>query len=228
MKTALITGCNRGLGEGIRNILLKQGYKVIGLNRTISNEIIENYTEIECDVSKYESIQDIKNKVNKKIDLLVINAGIRRFEKIENMQVEDWQDSVNTNLNGAFYVLNTFIENVKKAKGDIVIVGSHSEKYTFEEGGAYCSTKLALRGLTECLREELRYEDVRVSYLSLGSIKNRDHGIYEEWKLMPEEVGMSIVNIIDLPKKVYIPYLDIRPLQPLQDKKKGIERLQYV
>ncbi len=228
MKTALITGCNRGLGAGIRNILLKQGYKVIGLNRTVSNEIIENYIEIECDVSKYESVQNIKNKVDSKIDLLVINAGIRRFEKIENMQVEDWQDSVNTNLNGAFYVLNTFIENVKRAKGDIVIVGSHSEKYTFEEGGAYCSTKLALRGLTECLREELRYEDVRVSYLSLGSIKNRNHGIYEEWKLMPEEVGMAIVNVINLPKKVYIPYLDIRPLQPLKDKKKGIERLQYV
>lgn len=228
MRTALITGCNRGLGVGIRNILLKQGYKVIGLNRTTSNEVIENYTEIECDVSRYESIKNIKNKVNRKIDLLIINAGIRKFEKIENMQVEDWQDSVNTNLNGAFYVLNTFIENVKRAKGDIVIVGSHSEKYTFEEGGAYCSTKLALRGLTECLREELRYENVRVSYLSLGSIKNRDHGIYEEWKLMPEEVGMAIVNIIDLPKKVYIPYLDIRPLQPLKDKKKGIERLQYV
>ena len=40
MKTALITGCNRGLGAGIRNILLKQGYKVIGLNRTISKEQI--------------------------------------------------------------------------------------------------------------------------------------------------------------------------------------------
>ena len=228
MKIALITGCNRGLGEGIRNILLKQGYKVIGLNRTISNQIIENYTEIECDVSKYENIQKIKNKVDKKIDLLVINAGIRRFEKIENMKVDDWKDSVNTNLNGAFYVLNTFIENIKNAKGDVVIVGSHSEKYTFEEGGAYCSTKLALRGLAECLREELRYEDVRVSYLSLGSIKNRNHGIYEDWKLMPEEVGRAIVNIIDLPKKIYIPYLDIRPLKPLKDQKKGIERLQYV
>ena len=60
MKIALITGCNRGLGEGIRNILLEQGYKVIGLNRTISNQIIENYTEIECDVSKYENIQKTK------------------------------------------------------------------------------------------------------------------------------------------------------------------------
>ena len=227
-KTALITGCNRGLGEGIRNILLKQGYTVIGLNRTLSNQKLENYIEVKCDISNSENIEKAKEKINKKIDLLIINAGIRRFEKIENMKKQDWEDSVNINLNGAFYTLKSFIENVKNAKGDIIIIGSHSEKYTFEEGGAYCSTKLALRGLAECLREELRYDDVRVSYLSLGSIKNRDHNIYEEWKLMPEEVGMTILNIINLPKKILIPYLDIRPLQPLKDEKKGIEKLQYV
>lgn len=227
-KTALITGCNRGLGEGIRNILLKQGYTVIGLNRTLSNQKLENYIEVKCDISNSENIEKTKEKINKKIDLLIINAGIRRFEKIENMKKQDWEDSVNINLNGAFYTLKSFIENVKNAKGDIIIIGSHSEKYTFEEGGAYCSTKLALRGMAECLREELRYEDVRVSYLSLGSIKNRDHNIYEEWKLMPEEVGITILNIINLPKKILIPYLDIRPLQPLKDEKKGIEKLQYV
>ena len=227
-KTALITGCNRGLGKGIINILLKQGYTVIGLNRTLSNQKLKNYIEVKCDISNSENIEKAKEKINKKIDLLIINAGIRRFEKIENMKKQDWEDSVNINLNGAFYTLKSFIENVKNAKGDIIIIGSHSEKYTFEEGGAYCSTKLALRGLAECLREELRYEDVRVSYLSLGSIKNRDHNIYEEWKLMPEEVGMTILNIINLPKKILIPYLDIRPLQPLKDEKKGIEKLQYV
>lgn len=228
MRTALITGCNRGLGAGIRDILLKEGYQVIGLNRSVSNQKIDNYIEIQCDISNFKNVESVKEKIPALIDLIIINAGIRRFEKIENMKVEDWKQSVNTNLNGAFYVLNVFIENVKNAQGDIIIVGSHSEKYTFEDGGAYCSTKLALRGLTECVREELRYENVRVSYLSLGSIKNRDHGIYEEWKLMPEEVGMAIINIINLPKKVYIPYLDIRPLKPLREDKKGIEKLQYV
>ena len=228
MKTALITGCNRGLGEGIRNVLLKEGYKVIGLNRTVSNCNIENYLEIKCDISSSENVEEIKNQVDEKVDLLVINAGIRRFNKIESMKKEDWESSVNTNLNGAFYVLNEFTTNVKKAKGDIVIIGSHSEKYTFEEGSAYCSTKLALRGMAECLREELRYDDIRVMYLSLGSIKNRNHNTDEEWKLMPEENGEAIESLIELPKKVYMPYIDMRPLKPLKDEKKGIEKLQYV
>ena len=98
-KTALITGCNRGLGEGIRNILLKQGYTVIGLNRTLSNQKLENYIEVKCDISNSENIEKAKEKINKKIDLLIINAGIRRFEKIENMKKQDWEDSVNIILN---------------------------------------------------------------------------------------------------------------------------------
>ena len=113
-KKALIKGWNRWLGEGIRNILLKQGYTVIGLNRTLSNQKLKNYIEIKCDISNSENIEKAKEKFNKKIDLLIINAGIRRFEKIESMKKQDWEDSVNINLNGAFYTLKSFIENVKK------------------------------------------------------------------------------------------------------------------
>ena len=226
-KIALITGCNRGLGQGIRDVLLREGYHVIGLNKTLSEDVPSNYEQIKCDVSDYEQVSSLKERIPD-LDLLVINAGIRRFYKMEEMSIQDWNDSVNTNLNGAFNVINSFVDKVKRAKGDIVIIGSHSEKYTFEKGSAYCSTKLALRGMAECLRVEVRYDDVRVSYLSLGSIKNRDHHIDEEWKLFPEEVGKTVLSLVKLPKKVFIPYLDVRPLKPLKDEKEGIEKLQYV
>ncbi len=45
---------------------------------------------------------------------------------------------------------------------------------------------------------------------------------------MPEEIGEAIECLIKLPKKVYMPYIDMRPLKPLKDEKKGIEKLQYV
>ena len=63
MKTALITGCNRGLGEGIRNVLLESGYRVIGLNRTVSNCKIDNYLEIKCDISSYKNVEKISNQL---------------------------------------------------------------------------------------------------------------------------------------------------------------------
>lgn len=235
-KTAVITGCNRGLGSGIRDILLSNNFTVYGLNRNSKNEFtndidinsfMNHYKSLKVDVSSYKEVEKMCANLPK-IDLLVLNAGVRRFSEIKDMNIKDWDDSVNTNLNGVFYVAKELIPNVIHAKGDIIVIGSHSEKYTFEMGSAYCSTKGALKEFAEVLMQEVRYEDVRVSYLSLGSIKNRDHGIDEEWKLKPIEVGETVYRIHQLPKNVMIPYLDVRPIKPLKDSRPGIEKLQYV
>lgn len=232
-KNIVITGCNRGLGAGIRDEFLKKGDIVYGINKTLSQDLTtlhESYYETNFDVSNFDELKrkELKEFVPENIDVLILNAGIRRFETIKDMNIKDWIDSVNTNLNGVFNITNLLIENVIKSKGDIIIIGSHSEKYTFEMGSAYCSTKGSLKEFSECLMHEVRYDDVRVSYLSLGSIKNRDHGGDEEWKLKPSEVGKTICELVSLPKNVMIPYLDVRPAKPLRDEKSGIERLQYV
>lgn len=230
MKNMVITGCNRGLGEGIKDVFNQNKYDVFGLNRTPSKEIIPDYTEFLCDITNENELEYLikVNKMPKQIDVLVINAAIRRFNDIQHMGLNEWQDSINVNMTGAFVTIKKLLPFIKKSKGDIIIIGSHSEKYTFENGAAYCSTKLALKGLSECLMEEVRYDDVRVSYLSLGAIKNREHGYDEDWKLFPREVGETVLSLVNLPKKVCIPYLDVRPLKPLKSPLSGIERLQYV
>ena len=226
MGKAVVTGCNRGLGLGIACELWKAGYQVDGINRTKANISWFNYREYLCDVSKPEEVEALN--ISENIDVLVLNAGIRRCAPGDQLSIEDWQASVNTNLNGVYYVTHKLLDKVKEARGDIIIVGSHSEKYTFESGAAYCSTKGALKEFAECLMQEVRYDGVRVTYLSLGSIKNRDHGIDEEWKLKPEEVGQAVTSIVKLPKNVMLSYADIRPAQPLKDSIPGIEKLQYV
>jgi NADP-dependent 3-hydroxy acid dehydrogenase YdfG len=230
MKNVVITGCNRGLGEGICQAFLDNGYDVYGLNKTPSTINHSHYTNICCDVSQSGENywQNIRRNLPFQIDVLVVNAGIRRFDFIRTMNFQDWQDSVDTNLNGVFYVVKTLISDVINSDGDVIVIGSHSEKYTFEKGAAYCSTKGALKEFAECLMKEVRYDNVRVSYLSLGSIKNRDHHENEEWKLKPIEVGQTIVSLVSLPKNVMIPYLDVRPIMPLKSDISGMDRLQYV
>ena len=226
-KVAVITGCNRGAGAGIRDILLKNEYRVIGINRTETKDIDDsNYTEVLVDVKNFSSVTSMY--LPDGIDLLVLNAGVRRFDTIEDLDLQDWEDSVNTNLTGVFRVVKYLIDDVRKVNGDVVFIGSHSEKYTFEKGAAYCSTKGALKEFAECLMLEERYNDVRVSYLSLGSIKNRDHGGDESWKLKPEDVGQTVLNLVSLPKNIMIPYIDVRPAKPLRDSLLGIDRLQYL
>ena len=231
MKNVVITGCNRGLGSGIRDVFLKDGATVYGLNRTATIDIKpgENgYNEIFVNVGNYENVLNGVNKLPEQIDVLVLNAGIRRFNEIKDLSIDDWNASVETNLSGVFYVAKALLPRVINSKGDIIVIGSHSEKYTFECGGAYCSTKGGLKELAEVLMQEVRYNDVRVSYLSLGSIKNRDHGGDEEWKLTPVDVGETVYSIVSLPKKVLIPYVDVRPIKPLKSDLASIDRLQYV
>lgn len=228
MRNVVITGCNRGLGGGIRDVFLKDS-NVYGLNRTATTNVEnDNYHEVFANVGNYENVSNAVNKLPEQIDLLVLNAGIRRFNQIRYLSVDDWNMSVETNLNGVFYTAKALLPRVIASHGDIVIIGSHSEKYTFEKGAAYCSTKGGLKEFAEVLMQEVRYDDVRVSYLSLGSIKNREHGGDEDWKLMPNDVGETVYQLVSLPKKVLVPYLDVRPIKPLKSEIESIDRLQYV
>jgi NADP-dependent 3-hydroxy acid dehydrogenase YdfG len=159
---------------------------------------------------------------------VVANAGIRRFGTIEQLPLEDWQASVRTNLDGVFYLARATLSRLARTAGYFIVVGSHAEKYPFEGGAAYCATKLALRGLVDCLIAETRQQGVRATYLSLGAVKNRDHGMDESWKLTPEEVGELVLSLLRLPGKVLVNYLDARPLAPPGEGVAGIARLQVV
>lgn len=228
MKKVIITGCNRGVGAGIRNLFISNDFVVYGLNKTASDLKHSNYNEIICDISKSDQILSAKKEIPNDIDLLVNNAAIRRFGEVKSLSDDDWIDSVNTNLNAVFLITKTFLPNIISNKGDVFFIGSHSEKYSFEKGAAYCSTKGAVKHFSECIMEEVRYDDVRVSYLSIGAIKNRDHGYDESWKLTPENIAETIFQLYSLPKNILIPYLDVRPLTPLKNPLDGLERLQYV
>lgn len=228
MKKVIITGCNRGVGAGIRDLFIENNFIVYGLNKTPSDFQNKNYKEIICDISNREQILTAKKIIPNDIDILVNNAAIRRFNEVKSLEDSDWIDSVNTNLNAVFFITKTFLPEIIANNGDIFFIGSHSEKYSFEKGAAYCSTKGAVRHFSECLMEEVRYDNIRVSYLSIGAIKNRDHGYDESWKLTPKNIAETIFNLYSLPKNILIPYLDVRPLMPLKNPLDGLERLQYV
>lgn len=228
-KVAVITGCNRGAGEGIRNQLLKNGYYVYGINRTKTENIeqINSYKEFICDVSDGQKVEEVCKNIRGRIDLLVLNAGIRRFGKISELSLQDFSYSIDVNLKGPFYVVSKLLEQVKEAKGMIVFIGSHAGRYPFGMGAAYCSSKRGVEALAECLMEEVRREGVKVVHLSLGAIKNREHGYEEEWKIKPEEIGKFILCLLDIPSNLLPSDINLRPQSPKQLNIEGIELMQY-
>jgi NADP-dependent 3-hydroxy acid dehydrogenase YdfG len=228
MASVVITGCNRGIGEGVAAVLLGAGYQVIGWNRTPASLGPAGYQEVACDVRSPDDVARAAASLPENVTAVIANAGVRRFGEIQALRLQDWADSVSTNLSGVFHLARETLPRLVKSRGYFIAVGSHAEKYPFEQGAAYCSTKLAVRGLVDCLIAEARYHGVRGTYLSLGSVKNRDHGGDESWKLTPGHVGQLVLALLQLPGEMLVPYLDARPLTPLRDPRSGIDKLQYV
>jgi len=224
----LITGCNRGIGRGIAETFLELGYEVIGLNKSKSDIDNLNFKEFICDVSDYDNLNLVFTKLSEeRIDVVIANAGIRKFNNIENLSVKDWDLSVKTNLSGVFYLAKLSLKKLRESCGMFVAIGSHAEKYPFQEGSVYCSSKGGVRQFIDSFIEEERYNGIRASYLSIGSVKNRNKGGDESWKLKPSNIGKCIENLVCLPKNVLVPYLDIRPLKP-KKRDRSIEFLQQV
>jgi NAD(P)-dependent dehydrogenase (short-subunit alcohol dehydrogenase family) len=227
MGSIVITGCNRGIGAGIARVLLRDGHRVIGFNRTPA-EPAAGLLDVPCDAGSAADVARAAAQLPDELTAVVANAGIRRFGAVERLASEDWQASVRINLDGVFYLARATLPRLRRGRGSFIVVGSHAEKYPFEGGAAYCSSKLALRGLVDCLIAEERRQGVRATYLSLGAVRNRDHGFDESWKLTPDEVGEVVLALLRLPEKVLVPYLDARPLAPPDEGTSGIARLQGV
>ncbi|PEM87621.1 SDR family NAD(P)-dependent oxidoreductase [Bacillus toyonensis] len=228
MKIVVITGANRGLGYGIAKSFAEKGHKVIGLNRTLCKE--EWLEEIQCDLSKKidieKSVAGIIRRYGK-IDILINNAGIRRFNNISKITEQDWQDSIGTNLSAPLWLIQFTAPMLKQSKGLIIFIGSHAGEYYFEQGVAYSSTKSALHAMAEAAIQDLRYEGIRVSHLSLGAIANRSME-NDEWKMRPRDIGQLAVAISELPSSIMPAFIEVRPSMPNRSPISGLERLQYI
>ena len=179
MRLALVTGGTRGIGEGICEQLLEQGYKVVTsyLSNDAKAEQLHRRTGIECfkfDISDYaacaEAVEKIKSKYGE-ISVLVNNAGIVRDNTMRNMPVEDWQSVLNTNLGGVFNLCRLiFPDMVKSNYGRIINISS----LVGQAGGYgqvnYVSAKAGILGMTKALAIEGARFGVTVNAIAPGYV----------------------------------------------------------
>ena len=130
-QVAIVTGATRGIGKAIALTLLDAGAKVVvcGRNQELLNEYNQpNVLPIKADVSKPNEVDQIIKQVLDKwgrIDILVNNAGITRDGLLMRMSDEDWQQVLDVNLSGAFYLCRSAIRPMMKQRsGKIVNISS--------------------------------------------------------------------------------------------------------
>jgi NAD(P)-dependent dehydrogenase (short-subunit alcohol dehydrogenase family) len=151
------------------------------------------------------------------IQILVNNAGVGGFAPVADMRVEDWDAVIDTNLTGVFHCCRTALPYLKQQGGWIINVSSLSSKNPFPNGAAYCASKAALNAFSECLMQEVRYDNIRVAYVLPGSVNTGFGSLANtkaDWALSPDDVAAVVTDLLSHAARSLPSRVEIRPALP--------------
>ena len=173
MQYVLITGASSGIGKSLKDIFLQNNYHVIALDiKEIDPQ--DNLDSFICDITNKESIQNVKNTLDKqniKLDYIINVAGIHMMASLVESPLEQMQRLININLNGTMSV-NRIFHSLLKEKGRIIIITSEVASFDpMPFNGLYNVSKTALDTYAQALRQELNLINQKVITFRPGAVK---------------------------------------------------------
>lgn len=185
-KTALITGCNRGIGRSILEAFVTEGASVVACTRLVNDELKNFYLQlaekynvqiypISMDLSDFESIkQGMKDVTELKvpIDILVNNAGIAKFRPVVMSKIDDFKEIMQVNLYAPVQISQYVIKSMlKQKKGSIINFCSISGLDMNAGNAAYGASKAAIASVTRTMAKELAKSGIRVNAIAPGFVE---------------------------------------------------------
>tara|TARA_Y100001970_G_scaffold272921_1_gene370276 strand:+ start:1113 stop:1823 length:711 start_codon:yes stop_codon:yes gene_type:complete len=177
MKTALVTGASRGIGNAIALHLKNEGYRVLGTATTqasaskLEDQGIEGLV---LDLNSFNSKQQLWEEVESKkiqISVLINNAGITRDNIVLRMSEDEWQDIMNVNLNGTFYLSKKVLKMMLKLKwGRIINITSTSASIGNRGQSNYSAAKAGVEAFTKSLAREVGKRNITINSIAPGFI----------------------------------------------------------
>ena len=226
-KVVVITGASRGIGRSISIEFAKGNFflalcsrnkkSVSSLKKEIE-KISSNFLVFSFDIRIESKIIEFVNEVvnkKKQIDVLINNAGVVHTSRVEDMNVNLWDEIIDINLRGTFLMTKYCLPFMEQG-GHIVSIGSNASKIGFPSWSAYCASKFGMLGFTKSLREEVRNRGIKVSAVLPGPTKTEiwDHldvSLDENNMMDAETVAKTVFSVVCQPSGANIDEVDIIP-----------------
>jgi 3-hydroxy acid dehydrogenase / malonic semialdehyde reductase len=181
----LITGASSGIGAACVKYFAQAGAKLILAARRIEKlqQVVEslniqpaNVYLIQLDVRDRIAVESAISHLPTEwsnIDILINNAGLSRgLDKLHEANFQDWEEMIDTNIKGLLYVTRYVLPGmVQRNKGHIINIGSIAGHQTYPGGNVYCSTKAAVKSISEGLKLDLIGTQVRVTSVDPGMVE---------------------------------------------------------
>jgi 3-oxoacyl-[acyl-carrier protein] reductase len=227
---SIVTGGSKGIGLAVARVLLERGMQV-AISARNAEDLDHAATalgggdkllRVQADVRDAADAQRLIDETVRRfggLDVLVNNAGVGRFANVAEMTLEAWRQVFDTNLSGVFHCCREAIPEMKRrGAGFIVNISSLAGKNAFTGGAAYCASKAGLNAFSEALMQEVRYDNIRVSYVMPGSVStgfgDRGSSGEADWKLAPEDVARVVADLLAHDPRSLPSRVELRPSRP--------------
>lgn len=192
-RTALVTGASRGLGRRFALTLAKAGADLVVTARQKQGlaEVVKEIQElgrkaepVALDVTDYASIRRLAD-AGRKIDILVNNAGCNIRKRAVELTWDDWNQVLDTNLRGAFFVAQAVAPGmIARRYGRIINIGSLTCVFGYSGIAPYCASRGGMKQMTMSLADDWGADGITVNCLAPGWFRtDQTAALYEnkEW-----------------------------------------------
>lgn len=227
---AVVTGGTKGIGYTIAESLAKADTSVFICGRSQAEvdsavERLSSWGEAAgcvCDVRDEYQVRRMIETVSETfggIDILVNNAGMGIFGKtVEEMSGDEFRQTLETNLFAVFYACHYAIPLMKWRGGYIINISSLAGQNAHPKMAAYNASKFGLNGFSEALMQEVRLDNIKVSYICPGSVNthfgNDTPSDEKAWQIQPEDIAQVVMDLLTMNPRALPSKVEIRPSKP--------------